>query len=46
MKLKLREETKKKMVPITKNAFHKLLNKAAKTVDAKAEQKPRKRAVG
>jgi hypothetical protein len=45
--LKPRKETQKKMRPITKSAFHNLLNKAATTVDSKSEPKPvRKRAVG
>jgi hypothetical protein len=30
-KLKPRPETKKKMLPISRDAFHKLLNKAATT---------------
>jgi hypothetical protein len=41
--ISLRPETKKKMRPITKDAFHKLLNKAATTVDAKTEKPARKR---
>lgn len=31
-KLTVRKETKKKMHPISRDAFHKLLNKAAKTI--------------